>query len=249
MSNNICSREYSQYLTQQGYKIYGAKKCGFGDKCKYSHNINDFLEIKGNYKKWENKNKNHIDMKQVKDNIIDVLNKQKSIIRKKEYVNTISHITSLNLQQLLFFWNEISIYYKNIYKELPFKRERFKSNVIDGYRFKEDVPNFEINNDTDIKCLIRTMMFCPQFEKLLTSKKQHINSLCTNCNNCKNGVHSESNYCCYNDLLNGECNDDDCKYYHYTQQGLKPLNTNEIILTNDDFLEKPVIRIKKRIFV
>jgi|SaaInlStandDraft_7_1057024.scaffolds.fasta_scaffold01923_3 hypothetical protein len=247
--SNICSRYYSQYLTKQGYKIFGAKTCGFGDKCKYKHDIIQLQEIKGNYKKWKNKNKNHIDMKLVKENIINILNKEKSKVRKKEYVNIISHINSLNLKELLFFWNDISVYYTNIYKELPYKKQKYRSNVIDGYRFKEDVPNFTINNNIDIKFLIRTMMICPKFEKLLKTKKQHINGLCSNFNNCSNGVHSKTEYCCYNDLLNGECNNDNCKYIHYTKNGLLPLNTNEIILTNDDYLKRPVIRIKKKKFV
>ena len=250
MSNkyNICLSYYSDYLTKKGFKIYGATPCKYGDKCKYNHDI-DNIQMKSNYRKWYNKDKSHIDMDTVRYDIINILKQEKSKINNDSYINKISSISSMNLKELLLFWAELYDYYNSIYKKVPHNRKHYVRNIVDGYRFKENVPNLRIKNDIDIRLLCRTLQMCPKQEKLLKTKKQHKKALCLNMDNCPDGVHKYEDMCCYDDLLNGNCTNENCVYIKYTQQGLKPLNTNENVITNDDYLMKPVIRIKKKVFL
>lgn len=246
MSNNICLSNYTQYLTNKGYKIYGSNKCSYGEKCKYTHDIKN-IQMKSNYRKWLNKDKSHIDIDNVRYQIINILKNEKSKVNKDVYINKIDHINSLNLKQLLLFWTELYDYYNSIYKQVPHNRKHYIRNIVDGYRFKENVPDLRIKNDTDVRFLCRTLQMCPSQEKLLNTKKLHKKSLCLNMDNCE-FVHQYEHLCCYDDLLNGDCKNDNCSYLHYTEQGLKPLNINESVITNDDYLMKPVIRIKKKNF-
>lgn len=50
------------------------------------------------------------------------------------------------------------------------------------------------------------------------------NKKCHGGYNCKNGAIDEMFVICYNDLIGGNCKDDNCKNVHLTKQGLKPYN-------------------------
>lgn len=81
---------------------------------------------------------------------------------------------------------------------------------------KNDGP-FNINLSLDNKLaniFLQLTKVCPDCK----------NNVCPGGYNCKHGSVSEKYCVCYNDLMNGNCNNADCKLVHLTKKGVLPIN-------------------------
>jgi hypothetical protein len=80
---------------------------------------------------------------------------------------------------------------------------------------------------------------------LLTKTCQDcINKKCAGGVNCKFGVYNKSLQICYEDMMNGKCNDNLCNKVHLTKRGFVPINKNKEVKKrkkfNGAYIPKPI---------
>jgi hypothetical protein len=137
-------------LNKQGYKITEIYPCKFGIKCRGAHCSDEIIE-KNNIKKWKQCDKGHINILELMNQVIEILEKNKEMVQNTKYRSKILSINKMRIDELFMFWYEIFYYHHRISKELPTKKAwtntKSKPAPIEGFNYKDDVPNFYIDND------------------------------------------------------------------------------------------------------
>ncbi len=209
--NNIkniwCRSYYGMELNKKGYKITEIYPCKFGDKCHGAHTSDEIIE-KSKIKKWKKADKSNINILDFMERIIDILEKNREMIQNTKYRAKVSNIHKMRIDELFMFWSEMFYYHHNISKKLPTKKawtdNKSKPLPIEGYNYKDDVPNLYIDNE-DIWDLERMLHMCPKYLALDKSVRMSVKNICIGDINCKEGVHDLNDLICIDNLITGNC--------------------------------------------
>ena len=202
-----CRSYYGMELNKQGYKITEIYPCKFGNTCRGAHTPDEIIE-KLHIKKWKHIDKSHIDILDIMETVIDVLEKNKEKIQNIKYRTKILNINKLRIDELFTLWYEIFYYHHNIAKKLPTRKawtdSKSKPMPVEGYNYKDDVPNFNIEND-DLWNIERMIHLCTKFDSLDKTTKISVKNICIGDINCKEGAHDINDLICIDNLINGTC--------------------------------------------
>jgi hypothetical protein len=209
--NNIksiwCRSYYGMKLNQQGYKITEIYPCKFGDKCHGAHTSDEIIE-KSKIKKWKKADKSNINILDFMERVINILEKNREMIQNPKYRAKIPNIHKMRIDELLMFWYEVFYYHHNISKKLPTKKAwtdtKSKPPPVEGYNYKDDVPNFYIDNE-DIWDLERMLHMCPKHLALDKTVRTSVKDICVGDINCKEGAHDINDLICISNLITGSC--------------------------------------------
>ncbi len=202
-----CRSYYGMELNRQGYKILEIYPCKFGTTCRGAHNNSEIIE-KSHINKWKKSNKSHINILDLMDKVINILEKNKELVQNTKYRCKLLTINRMRIDELFIFWYDIFYYHHRISKELPTKKAwtnpKSKPLPIEGYNFKDDVPDFYIEND-DLWAIERSLHLCEKFKALDKSVKISVKNICIGDINCKEGAHDINDLICIDNLMNGSC--------------------------------------------
>ena len=202
-----CRSYYGMKLNKDGYKITEIYPCKFGDKCRGAHSCDEVIE-KNSIKKWKQCDKSHINILELKEQVIEIIEKNKEMVQNTKYRMKILNINNMRIDELFTFWYEIFYYHHRISKELPTKKAwtntKSKPAPIEGYNYKDDVPNFYIEND-DLWSIERMMHMCPKFISLDKNVRMSVKNICIGDINCKEGAHDTNDLICIDNLITGTC--------------------------------------------
>lgn len=202
-----CRSYYGMELNKQGYKIAEIYPCKFGEKCKGAHSYGEIVE-KHSIRKWKQSDKSSINILELKEKVIAILEKNKEMIQNTKYRAKIINLNTLRIDELFAFWYELFYYHHRISKELPTKKAwtntKSKPAPIEGFNYKDDVPNFYIEND-DLWAIERMMHLCPKFIELDKSVRVSVKNICVGDINCKEGSHDINDLICIDNLITGNC--------------------------------------------
>ncbi len=209
--NNIkniwCRSYYGMDLNKKGYKITEIYPCKFGDKCHGAHTQDEIIE-KTKIKKWKKADKSNINILDFMERVIEILEKNRELIQNTKYRAKIPNINKMRIDELFMFWYEVFYYHHNISKKLPTKKAwtdtKSKPLPIEGYHYKDDVPNFYIDNE-DIWDLERMLHMCPKYLALDKEVRMSVKNICVGDINCKEGVHDINDLICIDNLITGSC--------------------------------------------
>lgn len=203
-----CRSYYGMDLNKQGYKITEIYPCKFGIKCRGAHCSDEIIE-KNNIKKWKQCDKGHINILELMNQVTEILEKNKEMVQNTKYRSKILSINKMRIDELFMFWYEIFYYHHRISKELPTKKAwtntKSKPAPIEGFNYKDDVPNFYIDND-DLWSIERMMHMCPKFIGLDRNVRLSVKNICIGDINCKEGVHNINDLICMDNFITGTCN-------------------------------------------
>lgn len=192
--------------------IPGIKACPFGEKeCRGAHAKKD-ISVPKHMRDWEKMaDKSSICLLTIRDDVINAITQAKDNVVNPKYASEIHTIGKMDFVQLLRFWYDISCYHGRIVKELP-SRGGYKGSVQpelnQGYRFKQDVPRFNVKNEDTVWALERTLHGCDSYINMMANKHiphQFMSVCCGEEHSCKFGEHNLVNIACIDDLLNGSC--------------------------------------------
>ncbi len=202
-----CRSYYGMELNKQGYKICEIYPCKFGETCRGAHSSNEIIE-KNHLKKWKQADKSHINILDLMEKVIDILEKNKELIQNIKFRTKIININKMRIDEIFSTWYEIFYYHHRISKELPAKKtwinNKSKPLPIEGYNYKDDVPNFYIEND-DLWAIERMMHLCPKYSSLDKSTRVSVKNICIGDINCKEGAHDINDLICIDNLITGTC--------------------------------------------
>ena len=202
-----CRSYYGMELNKQGYKICEIYPCKFGETCRGAHYYDEIIE-KSSIKKWKQCDKSHIDILDLMEKVIEILEKNKEMVQNTKFRAKILTINKMRIDELFIFWNEIFYYHHRIAKELPAKKAwtnpKSKPMPIEGFNYKDDVPNFYIEND-DLWAIERMMHLCEKYKSLDKLTRISVKNICVGDINCKEGVHDVNDIICIDNLINGTC--------------------------------------------
>lgn len=205
--NIWCRSYYGMVLNKQGYNIIDMYPCKFGLKCRGAHKSDEIIE-KHTLKKWKESAKGHINILEIKNKVIEILQKNKEMVQSTKYRMKILNINNMRIDELFTFWYDIFYYHHRISKELPTKKAwtntKSKPSPIEGFNYKDDVPNFYIEND-DLWAIERMLHMCPKFNSLDKTIKTSVKDICIGDINCKEGSHSIKDLICIDNFITGKC--------------------------------------------
>ena len=217
--NLWCRNKYCEHINniygKNIFKEYNGcflKKCySTDDECRGAHNEQS-IRILSNLYKYNNIKKNNINWVELYLNIIESIKHDKSKIINLTHKEKTLQIDKYNFIELIQFWKKLACYYRKIAKSLPSKFETTESQLIEGYKFKEDVPTFMLSDNLeDIAWgFVRLTMKCSIQQKFNESLKNKADitiwdvCLATGIN-CKEGVHKNNEMICNDDFLFGRC--------------------------------------------
>jgi len=182
-------------------------------ECRGAHDEKSIKVLPSIYK-FNSMKKNTIDWVKLYLDIINAIESNKIKIHNPDYKQKTSDLTRYNFIELIQLWRDLACYYRKIAKSLPSKLDfsGVSSEEIDGYKFKDDVPEFYLSdNFEDITWPFeRLTRKCPVQNKFNDCVKKNILitiwdvCLATGLN-CKEGVHKPNESICSDDFLNGSC--------------------------------------------
>jgi hypothetical protein len=220
--NFWCRNKYCQHLNiLYGKQIFKEtngcilKECRTpASECRGAHNESSIKVLSSIYK-FNFMKKNSIDWVKLYLEIIDSINNEKSKIHNLEHKDKTSNLIIYNFIELIQLWRNLSCYYRKIAKSLPNKSNSINSEIIDGYKYKEDLPTFYLSDlSEDIAwSFVRLTLVCPIQQKFDDHLKNNILvtiwDVCIATGlNCKEGIHKKNEMICNDNFLNGRC---DCK--------------------------------------
>lgn len=223
----FCRIMYGRHLNSVGYKITNLQyDCRYGDECRGCHNPGEF-KILPHIPKWEKKDKSNVNLLEIKKSILQSFTEEGPKVKNPKYKSSIIHAASLQFNELLHYWFDITCYHRKIAKELKGK------SLVEGYSNFRDVPKFYLPNEDDVWALERVIHPCETFKNMVVSKGQpySVRDICVGHQNCKNGVHERKDLVCVQDLINGTC---DCGPDTYT-------STRTELLSKIEELKKSII--------
>ena len=208
--NTVCRSFLGTSLKERGFKITGLYMCRYGASCKEAHQWSQ-LTLKKYINDWNTMlDKSSINLYTIYRNIIDTITQSRDNIKNLKYTSQVSKLESMNFIELLQFCYDLICYHRRIAKELPSKR--MKGSVVPdlgegGYRYKEDVPQFYLENEDIFWALERTLHPCPIYDKMIKNRDcvYATTHICPGDINCKLGEHNVSKEACNDDLLYGKC--------------------------------------------
>lgn len=207
---SLCRSFWGQTLKERGYSIYGLNPCRFGASCKEAHSWEE-LRCKKHIRDWyTTMDKSSIDLLALRTNIISIVEQSRDSIKDKKYSSVVHSLHKMSLPELLQFTYDIICFHRKIAKNLPSKRTQ-GSIVPDigegGYRYKEDVPKFELENEDIFWSLERSLHPCSTHMTMFQNKdKVHqASAICCGDVNCKFGEHDISKIACVEDMMTGKC--------------------------------------------
>lgn len=195
------------------------RNCNIGETCTKGAHKKSEIHPTDDILKWNKMDKSTFKFSEIYDEIIFVINHQKSKIKDvSTFKARIDKMNELNFIELIQLWHDLSIYYRKMAKQLVFKND-WKSSVPpkvnqSGYVFSDDVPLFKLNEDIEeyVWCFERMTKYCEIqmdfIDKITKKARLTIWDICVFDVNCKNGVHHKDERVCAEDFLNGKC---DCK--------------------------------------
>ena len=202
-----CRSYYGMELNRQGYKITDIYPCKFRESCRGAHTCEEIIE-KSHIKKWKKSDKSHIDILDLMEKVLDILEKNKELVQNTKYRCKLLTINKMTINELFIFWYDIFYYHHRIAKDLPAKKSwsnsKSKPLPIEGYNFKDDVPDFYIEND-DLWAIERSLHLCEKFKSLDKSVKISVKNICIGDINCKEGAHDINDLICMDDFIKGTC--------------------------------------------
>ena len=197
-------------LNQQGCRIGGIRMCQYGEKnCRGAHRIQQ-LSIPQYITDWNTIDKSTINILSIRDNIIETIMREKDTVVDSKYSSKIHTITKMNFADLMIFWYDITCFHRKIAKDLPYKRG-FKGSVqpdiVHGYRYREDVPQFKLNDEDIVWALERTLHCCTAHRATMDRSTVHpfFSICCGGTNTCKFGEHDQGEVACIESLVTGSC--------------------------------------------
>ncbi len=208
MKNTWCIPYLAKYLNNElNYNIKGFLECRYGDTCRQAHCKSEVIEM-DHIKAWRNRDKSSVNLLAIKKNIIQIIITSKDSVIDTKYRSQIINVETMQFDELLHFWFDITCFHRRLAKELPSKEHwtnRNKPNPVGGYFFKHEVPKFYLDNEEDVWSLQRTLRMCEKYLNLSPEKSISIKDICCGDINCKEGVHAHSELVCIDNLLTGKC--------------------------------------------
>ncbi len=206
--NTWCIPYLASYLNNElNYNITGSFECRYKDSCRQAHCKSEIIEM-DHIKAWRNRDKSSVNLLDIKKNIIQTIATSKDSVIDVKFRSGIINIESMQFDELLHFWFDITCFHRRLAKELP-SREHWNSrntpNPTGGFFFKNDVPKFYLDNEEDVWSLQRTLRMCYKHSQLSPDKSISIKDICCGDINCKEGVHCPSEVVCVDNLLTGKC--------------------------------------------
>ena len=206
----VCRSFLGNSLKERGFKITGLYMCRYGASCKEAHQWNQ-LKLKKYINDWDTMlDKSSINLYTIYRNIIDTITQSRDNIKNSKYASQISKLESMNFVELLQFCYDLICYHRRIAKDLPSRK--MKGSVVPdlgegGYRYKEEVPQFYLENEDTFWALERTLHSCSMYENMMTHRDcvYATSHICTGDINCKLGEHNPSKIACNDDILYGKC--------------------------------------------
>lgn len=227
IKNIWCRSYYGMELNMKGYKVIDIYPCKFGAKCHGAHSSSEIIE-KSKIKKWKKADKSNINVLDFMERVINILEKNRELIQNPKYRAKIPNIHKMRIDELFMFWCEVFYYHHNISKKLPTKKSwtdtKSKPQPVEGYNYKDDVPNFYIDDD-DFWDLERMMHMCPKFLALDKSIRVSVRDICIGDINCKEGVHDINDLVCIDNLITGKCSCIPLKEYETNKQMINDVIT------------------------
>jgi len=222
-TNNIqnfwCRNKYCEHLKKSYNKpIFKEtngcvlKECKSNSiDCRGAHDVSSIKTLSSIYK-FNCMKKDKIDFVKLYLGIIDSIQNDKSKIYNIDHKQKTSDLTKYNFIELIQLWRDLACYYRKIAKSLPSKSDFIDSEMIDGYKYNNDVPTFNLlNNLEDIAWPFeRLTRYCHIQQKFNHSINNNILitiwdvCLATGIN-CKEGIHNENELLCNDDFLFGRC--------------------------------------------
>ncbi len=98
-----CRSYYGMELNKNGYKITDIYPCKYGEDCRGAHSVGEIIE-KSHIKKWKHSDKSHIDILDLKEKVIDILEKNKEMVQNTKYRMKIININKMRIEELFIFW-------------------------------------------------------------------------------------------------------------------------------------------------
>lgn len=217
--NLWCRNKYCQHInTLYNKKIFKEtngcflKDCKTRDEdCRGAHSEQS-IKILPNIYKYNGIKKNSIDWVKIYLEILDSIDKDKLKIHNLDHKLKTSDLTKYDFIELVQLWRELACYYRKIAKTLPSKFDDIKLDTIDGYEYKENVPQFPISDCIEdiVWGFERLTRWCPVQQKFNESIENNILitiwdvCLATGVN-CKEGIHKKCELVCKDDFLTGRC--------------------------------------------
>ncbi len=249
-----CIPTYGAYLRTKGYYITGVFPCKFGDTCRGAHS-NEEITIKPEISNWTTLDKSNINLLQLMDDIIKVIDKSKEYVINQQYRFKINTMHSLRFDELIIFWQELASYHRYIIKQLSYVKTSYKStskpSPIDGYHYTEDVPTFNLEDESYIWAFERTLHLCTTYSTLKKEARIYVKDLCNGSVNCKYGAHNINHQTCIDNMLTGTCSCISKDEFEQKQTELKSKLTSfryqlEKIVDNEKY-KKVSVKVKKDI--
>jgi len=218
--NFWCRNKYCQHLntvyTKPIFKETNGcilKECKTkSTECRGAHDESS-VKILPHIYKFNCMKKDNIDWVKLYLGIFDSIQNDKSKIYDLEHKQRTSDLTKYNFIELIQLWRELSCYYRKIGKSLPNKSDLVDSEMVENYKYNDDVPKFNLSdNIEDIAWSFeRLTRLCPIEEKFNNNINNNILitiwDICIATGiNCKEGVHKKNEMICTNDFLTGRCN-------------------------------------------
>lgn len=207
---SVCRSFLGNELKARHYKIQGLYQCRYGSTCKEAHRW-DQLRMKKHIRDWYSKtDKSDVDLLALHDNIIEVITLNSDSIKNPKYKSAVPTIQRISFVELLSFTYDLICYHRKIKKVLPSRRTQ-GSEVPDigegGYRYKEDVPQFELKDEDLFWSLERSLHPCETHMRMMANKDitYQATELCCGDINCKFGEHDASKVACTEDMIKGTC--------------------------------------------
>lgn len=187
------------------------RDCKFSSSdCRGAHSTEE-IQILPHINKYNQLNKSKYNWVELYLVIINSINNESNKVILESHKQRISNISKLNFIELIQLWRELACYYRKLAKELPNKPYDILCENESIYKYKCDVPSFNLSDFEDVSWAFeRLTRICPTQEKIyncIKSKTQiTIWDLCLATGiNCKEGIHNQNEMICYNDFLNGNC--------------------------------------------
>ncbi len=207
--------------------------CMYGSECHNAHTV-DEIQIKPHIKAWNSVVKKDINLLQIKECVSNALKKAMGNINNPKYCSKLNYIDTLEFEELLNTWFEITCHYRKLAKELPFKKDKTTTNIKEGFHYREDVPSIELIDPTNkwtedmIWALERTLHMCPVYYEMIDKMKYSFDSICCGGENCKLGVHDYNHIVCIDDMMTGKCECIDKDEYNVKKTQLEKIVYDKI---------------------
>ena len=212
----MCLPTYCEYLNKnEGFNIIDIYPCRFGATCRGGHTLSQ-IKIKSEISNFKKKNLKDFNLLARHKNILSVLIQDSSQIKASEWYDPIKlstsnkrEIDSYTFRELATFWRRVTCYHRSTAKLLPHSKAFNSDNQVmkNGYKYKDSVPMFFLEDEDDMWPFERTLLLCPVYINMISNRHTKLTAkeICIGSINCKDGEHDIENIACEDDYMNGKC--------------------------------------------